>query len=55
MAALLANVASVSTTLFDIVGTTVTTITKSGNELLLVFMLIAIVGAGVGLFQRIRG
>lgn len=53
MAGLLTNVGLVATELFSIAGTAVTTVTS--NPLLLVFFLIAIVGAGVGLFQRLRG
>jgi hypothetical protein len=53
MTALLANVTEVSTTLFSIATTAVTTVVA--NPLLLVFFSIAIVGAGVGLFQRLRG
>jgi hypothetical membrane protein len=52
---LLTNVGLVSTSLFNIVTSTVASITATGHELLLVFMLISVVGAGVGLFQRIRG
>jgi len=53
METLLTNVASVSTFLFGQVTTTVNFVVA--NPLLLVFFSIAIVGAGVGLFQRLRG
>jgi len=53
MAGLLADVGLVSAQLFTIAGTAVTTVTS--NPLLLTFFSIAIVGAGVGLFQRLRG
>lgn len=53
MSTLLADVGLVATQLFSIAGTAVTTVTS--NPLLLMFFSIAVVGAGVGLFQRLRG
>lgn len=53
MSEVLASVTTVSTKLFEIVGTAVTTVTS--NPLLLVFFTISIIGCGVGLFQRLRG
>lgn len=53
MASLLTDVSLVATSLFGIVTTAVTTVTS--NPLLLMFFSIAVVGAGVGLFQRLRG
>lgn len=51
--ALMDGVGSTSTTLFGIVTSAVNTVVD--NPLLLVFFTIAIIGAGVGLFQRLRG
>jgi len=53
MASLLTDVGLVATSLFTIVTTAVTTVTA--NPLLLMFFSIAVVGSGVGLFQRLRG
>lgn len=50
---LLTGVGSVSVFLFGIVGDVVDLIVA--NPLMLMFFSIAIVGAGVGLFQRLRG
>lgn len=53
MSTFLTSVTDVSVKLFSIVTSTVGFITS--NPILLVFMCIAVVGAGVGLFQRLRG
>lgn len=53
MELLINGVASVSTFLFGLVGDTVTLIID--KPLLLMFFSIAVVGSGVGLFQRLRG
>lgn len=53
MELLLQGVGSVSTFLFGLVTDTVTFIVA--NPLMLMFFSIAVVGAGVGLFQRLRG
>lgn len=53
MAAILENVSAVSTSLLGIAGQTVSFITS--NALMLTFFCISIVGAGVSLFQRLRG
>lgn len=50
---LMDSVGSVTTTLFNIVTQAVNFIV--GKPLMLVFFSIAIVGAGIGLFQRLRG
>lgn len=53
MTAFLGDVTSVTANLFSIAGQAVTAVTS--NPILLVFTCIAVVGAGVGLFQRLRG
>lgn len=53
METLLDGIGAVSTSLFGLVTQTVTFVV--GQPLLLVFFSIAIVGSGVGLFQRLRG
>lgn len=49
---LLSNVSLVVTSAIDWLGDFVGTITASGNELLLVFAAVPLVGLGVGLLRR---
>ena len=53
MEAIMSTVTSVFTTGLTMVGDLVETITASGNELLLLFTMIPIVGLGIGLFKRV--
>lgn len=52
MTALLANVTSVVTSAVGWMGSYLSTITASGNEVLLLFTVIPLVGVGVGLVRR---
>jgi len=53
MEAIMSTVTSVFTTGLQMVGELVTTITAQGNEILLLFTMIPIVGLGIGLFKRV--
>ena len=53
MSSLLTNIGLVFTEAISWVGDVVTTITAEGNELLLIFCIIPLVGLGVGLTKRL--
>lgn len=53
MAALMATITSVFTTVIGWVGTVGSTIMAEGNELMLLFVIIPVIGLGVGLFRRL--
>ena len=53
MSSLLTNIGLVFTEAIGWVGDVVSTITASGNELLLIFAIIPLVGLGVGLTKRL--
>lgn len=53
MSALMTAVGSVFTTAIGWVGTVAETITAEGNEILLLFAVLPLVGLGVGLFKRL--
>lgn len=53
MASLMTTVTAVFTAAIGMVSTVITTITASGNELLLLFALLPLVGIGVGLTKRL--
>lgn len=53
MSAILTNVSSVVTAAIGWMGDFVTAITASGNEVLLLFVIVPLVGLGVGLLRRL--
>lgn len=53
MAALISAVTTIFTAAIGWVGTVASTITASGNEILLLFAVLPLVGLGVGLFKRL--
>ena len=53
MEAIITSISAVFTAAIGWVGTTVTTITAEGNELLLIFAIVPLVGLGVGLTRRL--
>lgn len=53
MEGIMSMITSVFTTGLTMVGDLVTMITSEGNELLLIFTMIPIVGLGIGLFKRV--
>lgn len=53
MAAILSGVTSIVTSAVGWMGSFLGTITASGNEILLLFVLIPIVGLGIGLLRRL--
>lgn len=53
MAAILSNIGSVVTSAMTWAGSVVTFITGEGHELVLLFVIIAFVGLGVGMLRRI--
>jgi len=53
MSAILENVGLVVTESIDWMTAFLSTITKSGNEILLLFVIIPLVGLGVGLLKRL--
>lgn len=52
MAAVLSNVSLIVTEAISWLGDYITVITASGNELLLLFVCVPLVGLGVGLLRR---
>lgn len=55
MQTILANVGDVVSAGMTWMGDAVTTITSSGNELLLLFTTIGLIGTGIGLLRRLIG
>lgn len=55
MSAIITNVTSLVTAAFGWVTTAVQTITASGNELLLMAVILPFVGLGIGLLRRLFG
>lgn len=55
MSALITSITSIVTAAFGWVTTAVSTITASGNELLLMAVVVPFVGLGVGLLRRLIG
>lgn len=53
MSAILTNVSSVVTAAIGWMGDFVTAITATGNEVLLLFVIVPLVGLGVGLLRRL--
>lgn len=53
MSAILTNVTSIVTSAISWMGSYLTVITTEGNEILLLFVLIPVVGLGVGLLSRL--
>ena len=53
MAAILTSVSSVVTSAIEWMGDFLGVITASGNEILLLFVILPIVGLGIGLLQRL--
>lgn len=53
MASILSSVTSVVTAAIGWMGSVVTSINASGNELLLLFTVLPLVGLGIGFFKRI--
>lgn len=53
MATILSSVTSIVTSAVSWMGSFLSTITTSGNEILLLFVLIPIVGLGIGLLRRL--
>ena len=52
---LLENVGEIVTSGMSWLGSAVTEVTKTGNELLLVFVCVGFIGTGIGLMRRIIG
>lgn len=52
---IITNVGKVVSAGMDWMGEAVTTITSSGNELLLLFTTIGLIGTGIGLLRRLIG
>lgn len=55
MSTLITSITSIVTAAFGWVTTAVSTITASGNELLLMAVVVPFVGLGVGLLRRLIG
>lgn len=55
MTALISSITSIVTAAFGWVTTAVSTITATGNELLLMAVVVPFVGLGVGLLRRLIG
>lgn len=55
MSALITSITSIVTAAFGWVTTAVSTITATGNELLLMAVVVPFVGLGVGLLRRLIG
>lgn len=55
MSTLLNNVDEIVTSGMGWMGDAVTEVTKSGNELLLLFCVIGFIGTGIGLMKRLIG
>ena len=53
LSTILTNIGSFVTAAFGWVGTAVSTITTSGNELILISALVGMVGLGIGLARRL--
>lgn len=53
MAGLMTTLGTIFTTVIGWVGTVASTITAEGNEILLLFAMIPLIGLGVGLFKRL--
>lgn len=53
MSAILSNVSSIVTAAIGWMGDFVTAITATGNELLLLFVIVPFVGLGIGLLKRL--
>ena len=51
--AILTSVGSVVTSAISWMGSFITSITASGNELLLLFIIVPLVGLGIGLLRRL--
>lgn len=52
MAAILSNVGSIVTSAIGWMGSFITAIGSAGNELLMVFVCVPLVGLGIGLIRR---
>lgn len=55
MAAVISAIGDVVTAAAGWIGTFVSTITKTGNEILLIGIIVSFVGLGIGLIRRIMG
>lgn len=53
MASILTAVTSIVTSAVSWIGSFVGVVTAAGNEFLMLFMLIPVVGLGIGLFKRL--
>lgn len=53
MSAILQNITSIVTSAISWIGSYVGVITASGNEFLMLFILVPMVGLGIGLFKRL--
>ena len=53
MATLMTDVGNIFTTAIGWVGEVASTITGEGNEIILLFVLLPLVGLGIGLFKRL--
>lgn len=52
---IITNVGKVVSAGMDWLGEAVTTVTSSGNELLLLFVTVGFIGTGIGLMRRLIG
>lgn len=52
---IITNVGKVVSAGMDWLGEAVTTVTSSGNELLLLFVTVGFIGTGIGLMRRLVG
>lgn len=55
MDSIISNVGKVVTAGMSWLGDAVTTVTASGNELLLLFVTVGFIGTGIGLMRRLIG
>lgn len=55
MDSIITNVGKVVSAGMDWLGEAVTTVTASGNELLLLFVTVGFIGTGIGLMRRLIG
>jgi len=53
MSTLMSKVGDIFTTAIGWVGEVASTITQEGNEIILLFVLLPLVGLGIGLFKRL--
>ncbi len=53
MDAILGNLTTLATTAVTMAGSVLKTVTSAGNEMLLIYMLLPLVGLGIGFLKRL--